>query len=212
MTATKEIINDVLNDYKEITSDVSGESSKIDVLERLCEKYKGLDDENLYAVCMYYLVYFNLSKEEGVLSDAVIEENFMKSLPNDMDELLSLLEWCKYVPKSYLKVLELSSEIFEVAKEVYFNGEVSIQEAEQKLEEIVMLRKEIESQEYKYRKDISEIIAEYENKLSECILDVNTIKGERVLKSTRLGNYIDEIRTFKFSDTNIFNVPNDLLQ
>ena len=211
MTITKEIINDVLNDYKEITSDVSGESSKIEVLERLCEKYKELDDENLYAVCMYYLVYFNLSKEEGVLSDAVIEENFMKSLPNDMDELLSLLEWCKYVPKSYLKVLELSSEIFEVAKEVYFNGEVSVQEAEQKLEEIVMLRKEIESQEYKYRKDISEIIAEYENKLSECILDVNTIKGERVLKSTRLGNYIDEIRTFKFSDTNIFNVPNDLL-
>jgi len=182
MTATKEIINDVLNDYKEITSDVSGESSKIDVLERLCEKYKGLDDENLYAVCMYYLVYFNLSKEEGVLSNAVIEENFMKSLPNDMDELLSLLEWCKYVPKSYLKVLELSSEIFEVAKEVYFNGEVSVQEAEKKLEEIVMLRKEIESQEYKYRKDISEIIAEYENKLSECILDVSTIKGERVLK------------------------------
>lgn len=212
MTITKEIINDVLNDYREITSDVSGESYKIDVLERLCEKYKELDDENLYAVCMYYLVYFNLGKEEGVLSDAVIEENFMKSLPNDMDELLSLLEWCKYVPKSYLKVLELSSEIFEVAKEVYFNGEVSIQEAEQKLEEIVMLRKEIDSQEYKYRKDISEIIAEYENKLSECILDVNTIKGERVLKSTRLGNYIDEIRTFKFSDTNIFNVPNDLLQ
>ena len=211
MTITKEIINDVLNDYKEITSDVSGESSKTDVLERLCEKYKELDDENLYAVCMYYLVYFNLSKEEGVLSDAVIEENFMKSLPNDMDELLSLLEWCKYVPNSYLKVLELSSEIFEVAKEVYFNGEVSVQEAEQKLEEIVMLRKEIESQEYKYRRNISEIIAEYENKLSECILDVNTIKGERVLKSTRLGNYIDEIRTFKFSDTNIFNVPNDLL-
>ena len=211
MTITKEIINDVLNDYKEITSDVSGESSKTDVLERLCEKYKELDDENLYAVCMYYLVYFNLSKEEGVLSDAVIEENFMKSLPNDMDELLSLLEWCKYVPNSYLKVLELSSEIFEVAKEVYFNGEVSVQEAEQKLEEIVMLRKEIESQEYKYRRNISEIIAEYDNKLSECILDVNTIKGERVLKSTRLGNYIDEIRTFKFSDTNIFNVPNDLL-
>lgn len=212
MTTTKEIINDVLNDYKEITSDVSGESSKIDVLERLCEKYKELDDENLYAVCMYYLVYFNLSKEEGVLSDDVIEENFMKSLPDDMDELLSLLEWCKYVPKPYLKVLELSSEIFEVAKEVYFNREVSVQEAEQKLEEIVMLRKEIESQEYKYRKDVSVIIAEYENKLSECILDVNTIKGERVLKSTRLGNYIDEIRTFKFSDTNIFNVPNDLLQ
>ena len=208
MTITKEIINDVLNDYKEITSDVSGESSKTDVLERLCEKYKELDDENLYAVCMYYLVYFNLSKEEGVLSDATIEENFMKSLPNDIDEL----DWCKYVPKSYLKVLELSSEIFEVAKEVYFNGEVSVQEAEQKLEEIVMLRKEIESQEYKYRKDISEIIAEYENKLSECILDVNTIKGERVLKSTRLGNYIDEIRTFKFSDTNIFNAPDDLLQ
>lgn len=199
MTITKEIINDVLNDYKEITSDVSGESYKIDVLERLCEKYKELDDENLYAVCMYYLVYFNLSKEEGVLSDAVIEENFMKSLPDDMDELLSLLEWCKYVPRSYLKVLELSSEIFEVAKEVYFNGEVSVQEAEQKLEEIVMLRKEIESQEYKYRKDISGIIAEYENKLSECILDVNTIKGERVLKSTRLGNYIDEIRTFELA-------------
>lgn len=136
----------------------------------------------------------------------------MKSLPSDMDELLSLVEWCKYVPKPYLKVLELSSEIFEVAKEVYFNGEVSVQEAEQKLEEIVMLRKEIESQEYKYRKDVSVIIAEYENKLSECILDVNTIKGERVLKSTRLGNYIDEIRTFKFSDTDIFNVPNDLLQ
>lgn len=208
MTTTKEIIDDVLNDYKEITSDVSGESSKTDVLERLCEKYKELDDENLYAVCMYYLVYFNLNKEEGVLSDAIIEENFMKSLPNNMDEL----DWCKYVPKSYLKVLELSSEIFEVAKEVYFNREVSVQEAEQKLEEIVMLRKEIESQEYKYRKDISEIIAEYENKLFECILDVNTIKGERVLKSTRLGNYIDEIRTFKFSDTNIFNVPNDLLQ
>ena len=92
MTITKEIINDVLNDYKEIISDVSGESSKIEVLERLCEKYKELDDENLYAVCMYYLVYFNLSKEEGVLSDAVIEENFMKSLPNDMDELLSLLD------------------------------------------------------------------------------------------------------------------------
>ena len=106
MTITKEIINDVLNDYKEITSDVSGESSKTDVLERLCEKYKELDDENLYAVCMYYLVYFNLSKEEGVLSDATIEENFMKSLPNDIDEL----DWCKYVPKSYLKVLELSSD------------------------------------------------------------------------------------------------------
>ena len=114
--------------------------------------------------------------------------------------------------------MNLSYEIFKQAKDAYFDGEVSVQEAEQKLEEIIALRKEIESQEYKYR-DKSEIIADYEAELSECILDVDTIKGERFIQSLRLGNYIDYIKlddeisevkeTNKFDNTDLFNVVGD---
>jgi len=210
----KEIIIDVLRDYK---NDEYGEKSENDALERICEKYKELDDESIYGICMYYLFYFKSVKEdEGVLSNDAIEEKFTKSLPNEMDELLSRIELFKWVPESYSKVLKLSSEIFEEAKEAYFNGEVSVQEAEQKLEEIMTLRKEIESQEYKYR-NRSEIIEEYEAELSECILDVDTIRGERFVQSMRLGNYIDEVdetsevqATPEFNDTNIFNMPDKL--
>ena len=210
----KEIIIDVLRDYK---NDEYGEKSENDALERICEKYKELDDESIYGICMYYLFYFKSVKEdEGVLSNDAIEEKFTKSLPNEMDELLSRIELFKWVPESYSKVLKLSSEIFEEAKEAYFNGEVSVQEAEQQLEEIMTLRKEIESQEYKYR-NRSEIIEEYEAELSECILDVDTIRGERFVQSMRLGNYIDEVdetsevqATPEFNDTNIFNMPDKL--
>lgn len=210
----KEIIIDVLRDYK---NDEYGEKSENDALERICEKYKELDDESKYGICMYYLFYFKSVKEdEGGLSNDAIEEKFIKSLPNEMDELLSRIELFKWVPESYSKVLKLSSEIFEEAKEAYFNGEVSVQEAEQKLEEIMTLRKEIESQEYKYR-NRSEIIEEYEAELSECILDVDTIRGERFVQSMRLGNYIDEVDETsevqaapEFNDTNIFNMPDKL--
>ena len=114
--------------------------------------------------------------------------------------------------------MELSSEIFDQAKKAYYNEEVSVQDAEQKLEEIIALRKEIENQEYKYR-DKREIIAYYEEELSECILDVDTIEGERFIQSIRLGDYIDYIKlddeisevkeTNKFDNTDLFNVVGD---
>lgn len=136
-----------------------------------------------------------------------------------MDELLSGTAPYRFTPESYKKVLNLSYEIFEQAKDAYFDGEVSVQEAEQKLEEIMAFGKEIESHEYKYR-DKSEIICDYEAELSECILDVDTIRGGRFIQSLRFGNYIDDINAeaaiseiqevLDFSNTNIFKMPDKL--
>lgn len=135
-----------------------------------------------------------------------------------MDELLSETVPFLFIPESLEKVFKLSQEIFEEAKKAYFNEEVSVKEAEQKLEEIIALRKEIESHEYKYR-DKSELICDYEAELSECILDVDTIKGERFIQSLRLGEYIDYIKlddgisevqkTQEFNNTDLFNIVGD---
>ena len=133
---------------------------------------------------MRYLYYLKGVEEDGsALSNDDIEEKFTKLFHDDMNELLSGTAPYRYIPESYKKVFDLSWEIFDEAKNAYFNGEVSVQEAEQKLEEI-------ESHEYKYR-DKSELICGYEAELSECILDVDTIKGERFIQSFRLGEYID---------------------
>lgn len=184
----KQIIIDVLRDYK---NNEYGEQSQSGTLERICERYKELDDESLYGICMRYLYYLKGVKEDGsALSNDVIQEKFTKSLPNDMDELLSETVPFLFIPESLEKVFKLSQEIFKEAKKAYFNEEVSVQEAKQKLEEIIAFRKEIESQEYKYR-DKSELIYDYEAELSECILDVDTIRGERFIQSFRLGKYID---------------------
>ena len=168
---------------------------------------------------MHYLYYLKGVKEDGsALSNDDIEEKFTKSLPNDMDELLSEIVPFLFIPESLEKVFKLSQEIFEEAKKAYYNEEVSVQDVEQKLEEIIALRKEIENQEYKYR-DKREIIAYYEEELSECILDVDTIEGERFIQSLRLGEYIEynnlgneisEVKeTHKFDNTDLFNVVGD---
>ena len=212
----KEIIIDVLRDYK---NNEYGEQSQSDALQRICEKYKELDDESLYGICMRYLYYLKGVKEDGsALSNDAIEEKFTKSLPNDMDELLSETVPFLFIPESLEKVFKLRQEIFDESKKAYFNEEVSVKEAEQKLEEIIALRKEIESHEYKYR-DKSELICDYEAELSECILDVDTIKGERFIQSFRLGKYIDYMneeaaisevqKTQEFNNTDLFNIVGD---
>ena len=211
----KEIVTDVLRDYK---NNEYGEQSQSDALQRICEKYKELElgDENIYWLCMHYLYYFKGAKEDDcALSNDVIEDKFTKLFYNDIDELLGTIELFKFVPESLEKVFKLSQEIFEEAKKAYHNEEVSVQDAEQKLEEIIALRKEIESQESKYR-DKREIIADYEVELSECILDVDTIEGERFIQSIRFGDYIDYIKlddeisevqkTPEFNNTDLFNV------
>lgn len=167
----------------------------------------------MYALYIYYLK--GVKEDGSALSNDAIEEKFTKLFHDDMNELLSGTAPYRYIPESYKKVFKLSQEIFEEAKKAYFNEEVSVQDAEQKLEEIMALRKEIESQEYKYR-DKSEIIGEYEAELSECILDVDTIKGERFIQSLRLGEYIDYIKlddempevkeNHEFDNTDLFNV------
>lgn len=168
---------------------------------------------------MCYLYYFKGAKEDDcALSNDAIEEKFTKFISHDIDELLGTIELFKWVPESYSKVLKLSSEIFDQAKKAYHNEEVSVQDAEQKLEEIIALRKEIESQESKYR-DKREIIADYEVELSECILDIDTIEGERFIQSIRFGDYIDYIKlddeisevqkTPEFNNTDLFNVVGD---
>lgn len=48
----KQIIIDVLRDYK---NNEYGEQSQSDALQRICEKYKELDDESLYGICMRYI-------------------------------------------------------------------------------------------------------------------------------------------------------------
>jgi hypothetical protein len=214
----KEIIIDALRDYK---NNEYGEQKLSDTLERICERYKELElgDENIYGLCMHYLYYFKVAKEDDcALSNDVIEDKFTKLFYNDIDELLGTIELFKWVPESYSKVLKLSSEIFDQAKKAYHNEEVSVQDAEQKLEEIIALRKEIESQEFKYR-DKREIIADYEVELSECILDVDTIEGERFIQSIRFGDYIDYIKlddgisevqkTQEFNNTDLFNIVGD---
>lgn len=210
----RDIIVDVINDCKKDDGD---EKSKIKALEKICEKYKELDDESIYGLCSYYLFFFKSVKENNrVLSDESIESQFIKSLPDNKDELLSRIELFKWVPEPYSKVLKLSMEIFEEAKEAHYNGGVSVQDAEKKLDEIIALKAEIENADYKYR-DKSEIMEEYEAELSECILDVDTIKGERFVHSLRLGDYIDEISETSelqippdFSETNPFSMPEKL--
>ena len=168
---------------------------------------------------MHYLYYLKGVKEDGsALSNDAIEEKFTKSLPNDMDELLSETVLFLFIQESLEKVFKLSQEIFDQAKKAYFNEEVSVKEDEQKLEEIIALRKEIESQEYKYR-DKSELIYDYEAELSECILDVDTIRGERFIQSFRLGKYTDYMneedaisevqKTQEFNNTDLFNIVGD---
>lgn len=115
---------------------------------------------------MRYLYYFKGAKEDDcALSNDAIEEKFTKLFHDDMKELLSGIAPYRYITESLEKVFKLSQEIFEEAKKAYFNEEVSVKEAEQKLEEIIALRKEIESHEYKYR-DKSELICDYEAELS----------------------------------------------
>ena len=68
----KQIIIDVLRDYK---NNEYGEQSLSDTLERICEKYKELelDNESIYGLCMNYLYYFKVEKEDDcALSNDVI--------------------------------------------------------------------------------------------------------------------------------------------
>ena len=58
----KEIVTDVLRDYK---NNEYGEQSQSDALQRICERYKELDDESLYGICMRYLYYLKGVKEYG---------------------------------------------------------------------------------------------------------------------------------------------------
>lgn len=66
----KQIIIDVLRDYK---NNEYGEQLQSGTLERICERYKELDDESIYGICMRYLYYLKGVKEDGsALSNDVI--------------------------------------------------------------------------------------------------------------------------------------------
>lgn len=213
----KDVIVDAIADFNNNNSDDNDKFSNSRALERICEHYKELDAENIYGLCMYYLYYFRSDKEnDGALSDDSIEESFIKILPTNFNELLSRIELFKWIPASFSKVLKLSLEIFEEAKEVYYNENASANDAEEKFKEIVDLKTEIENEDYKYR-NRNDILEEYETVLSECILDIDTIKGERSVHSIRLGNYIEEVGETsevqippEFSEIDPFSVPEKL--
>ena len=198
----EEIVFDVLKDYKNNQNSILlNEKSKVEVLKQLCDDYKDFDIEDKYALCMYYLFY---STHYEDMDEEDIKEIFVKkSLPKDLGEVLGKIDAFRWIPTAFSKVLQLSSEIFEEAKKAYFDGDVSYEKVEEKLNRIIQLKTDIENDEYKYR-DRDEILIEYEEVLSECILDTDTVKGERLVQSMRLGKYID--------DYNPFSMPDDFLE
>ena len=212
----RDVILDVITDFNNDNGIDKNKFSNNSALERICEHYKELDAENIYGICMCYIYYFVNAKKEGILSDDSIEENFIKTMPANFGELLGRIEEFKWVPTSFSKVLNLSFEIFKEAKEAYCNESTSASDAEEKLKEIVNLKTEIENEDYKYRNK-NDILDEYETELSECILDVDTIKGNRFIHSIRMSDYIEEFEALlkvqtppDFSKTNPFSAPEKL--
>ncbi len=215
----EKIIEDVIRDYNRN----NGCSLKHEVTGKVLAKSIRIFEEEIeigdaYALCMECLYYLN---EMDALSDIEEEgdiELFLKDFfSQGLDELLAKAEPYKWIPKTLEEVLQKGYLIFEKAKEAYFM--FGIVEEEEDVDELfsqmVDARKELDSLEYIYR-SYNEVLDIYERELSESQLDMDTIKGNKLLLSFRMADYIENydmdtmIEDVDFSVESPFSMPDKL--
>lgn len=173
-----------------------------------------------YALCMeciYYLNEMDVSMDDEDKDDM---ESILKDFfSQDLDNLLEYAEPYKWIPQVLEKVLKQSYLIFEEAKEFYFMFGVvdKSYNVDELFFQMTDARKELDSLEYIYR-SYNEIIDIYERELSESQLDIDTIKGNKLLLSLRMADYIENSgmdtmsEDVDFSGETPFSMPDKLFQ
>lgn len=217
----EKIIEDVIEDYKK-NSDSSLDSDKIGkALNNSISPFETeLEMGEVYALCMeciYYLV------DKGVLIDdagedeveLLVKEFFLK----DLDDILAKSEPYKWIPKTLEKVLQMSYTIFEKAKESYLmpDSDEKNSNVDNLFSQMLDAKKELDSLKYIYRR-YNEILGMYEKEISESQLDIDMIKGNKLLLSFRMADYIETgsmnviNEKVDFSVNSPFSMPNNLFK
>lgn len=188
----KSVIKDVIQDYK-VQSNKNFDSSILEeALYSASLKYTDLSEGVMYATNMYFIYYiFDEHSTIGSLKVRDIEAILQKDLDYSSGKLISGLEFFAWESVSLIEVRKRSYELFDMAKDVY-NGtpKSEIPRAETILQEIVDLRLALDKEDYKYGSKDS-TLSLYLDELSESTLDVSMIKGENLIMSFRLRDYID---------------------
>lgn len=167
-----------------------------------------IDEENQYAVLRFILC--RLLNHDEDLSE--LDYNSMKSICDEtmsepIEDILEYIEAFKWLPPAMKKVYSLGQKLFEMAQTAYYGLDEAddkfISEAEDLLKTIHECRDELETENYKYRSK-SDVESLYEVELSECELDVGTVKGNDIILSFRMGDFVEEM-----DESSILNQNND---
>lgn len=195
----EKIIKDVIEDYnRNSESPLNSEQiSKVLVNSMRAIETK-LKEGEVYAVCMQ-CIYYLLENEviidtpwECYVEECDVEKFVEKFFLQDMTDILAYSEPFEWIPEPLEKVLKMGYTIFEAAKDAYymFGAGVGSANVDNLYSQMIDARNELDSLEYIYR-NYNEILAIYEQELSESQLDIDTIKGEKLMLSLRMAEYIE---------------------
>lgn len=183
----KRVIADFERDNKEkVWSKELEESLESGIADQIKDK----DLEDAYAVCMYMLCTLvdEFGDMEGI-TRSEIDSVMLEVIHDDTPEDLTDYRW---IPDCLLEVYIHSGEIFDLAKHAYSSSEVSkadIDEAKAHLDAIESLGSKLDGYKYTYR-NRDELQQIYLYELSESRMDYETVKGEQIIRSKRLSNYL----------------------
>ena len=173
------------------------------LLQTEMENLNIFDPEDRYGACRYTLEWAklrladtqNVSQEE--LNNAVTDCTEM-----GREQLLRRIEPYKWLPEICVEFKKTNTALFELAKREYCSGGTdgtgdaesagSVEEAERLYRELLGYRDVLERETYLYR-DKETVMEMCDAELSECELDLETVKGERLICSLRLGAYLREL-------------------
>lgn len=217
----EKIIKDVIEDYNRN----GGHSFDCEQIRKaLNNSVKAFETElevgETYALCMECIYYLeNNENFTDANYEGNVEQLVEKFFSQDLEDILAKSEPYKWIPETLEKVLQMSYAIFEEAKEAYFMFGVGgkSDKVDNLLAQMIDARKELNSIEYIYR-NCNEILDIYERELSESQLDIDTIKGNKLLLSLRMADYIENsgIDTVNeevdFSVGTPFSMPGKLFQ
>lgn len=215
----KQIVKDVLKDFNRD----SGVKVKEGIVEEfLLSQMKSIgdtiDEENAYAICMYslYWIIDETSNFDDISPDE-INQLLAECIIGAQGEILGIVEQFKWMPETLIGVYKDSYELFEMAKQAYFDSDEEYAiKVDILLGRIESVRSTLESENYLYRSK-QDIIQLYEHEVSECQLDVDTTKGNRHILSFRLSEYVDDLNSntgdvdaVDLEMKNPFSMPQDL--
>lgn len=182
----KKVIEDVIKDFNKaegynITYDEVGSK-----LYEYMKPYESEYDEYYkYAICMNFL--YHLTCEDIPHKD--VETDLKEFFSRDKSELLRHADYYAWIPDIAMHSLKCSYKIFELAKKALINNAYgNAEEAEALLKAIYEDRTKLDNYDYIYN-DRSNIEQLYDEMISECTVDIYSIKGDKLIESIRMGEF-----------------------